>query len=219
MSLRHNCLPWPPLNAVRRFGAAFALVTLCVSAQTARSGAAEVTKAEYDVLSTYISRSFVGEVAKERIDRSVSQIVIVNRTKSDQEDIDEDMPWKKIERHLRKEAPSLHRETISSFREANLRQAALGFSFRLPVPYKLVSSPGIYSIFNDGGGWPEYNQRYPGSQGFLVLSRVGFSPDAKQAVFYARNTCGLLCATDAYVVMEKRHSGWTIVKEVIVRVS
>ena len=202
-----------------RFVAAFTLMTICVSAQTARSNAAGITNAEYEVFSAYIVGSFVGQVAKERIDRPVFQVVIVDRTKSDKEDIDADMPWTKIEAHLQKEAPSLRRETISEFREADLRQGDLGFRVHLPVPYKLVSLPSIDSIFNNGRGSPESNQRYPGSQGFLALSRVGFSSDEKQAVFYASNTCGSLCATDAYVVMEKGEAGWTVVKEVIVRLS
>jgi hypothetical protein len=84
--------------------------------------------------------------------------------------------------------------------------------------YELVPAGKVY-FFTNGGWWPDYYQKYPGAQGLLTLSRVGFSPDVKQAVFYASNTCGGLCATDAYVVMERRDSGWTIVKEVIVRVS
>jgi hypothetical protein len=201
-----------------RFGAAFALMTLCVSAQTT-GGTAGITSAEYQVFSAYIHGSFVGEVATKRIDHSVSQIVIVNTTQSDQRDIDEDMSWKEIEKHLRREAPSLRRETIGSFRQANLRQAQLGFDFHLPLRYQLVPQETIDSILHDVSSWPEYYKAYSGAQGFLVFSRVGFSPDARQAMFYATNTCGSLCATDAYVVMEKRESGWIVAKEIIIRVS
>jgi hypothetical protein len=93
----------------------------------------------------------------------VSQIVIVNKTQSDQRDIDEDMSWKEMEKLLRREAPSLRRETTGSFRQANLRQAQLGFG---------VHVPKIDSILHDVSSWPEYYKVYSGAQGFLVFSRV-----------------------------------------------
>ncbi len=46
-----------------------------------------------------------------------------------------------------------------------------------------------------------------------IRERAGFSPDGKQALFYASNRCGGKCATGSYVVMEKHGSAWKILKD------
>jgi hypothetical protein len=202
-----------------------AVLTLLLSirggyAQTSTNGAvAEVTAAEYEVFSACIAHYFVGEAAKERIGFPVSQIVIVDTTEYEESEIVEDTSWKHIRRYLRKQVPSLQPTTINTFREMSLHQAQLRPRFDLPLHYELVSPCKIDSIVHDISSWREYYKQYPGSQGILSLSRVGFSPDGEQALFYASNHCGGLCATDSFAIMEKRGKAWTVVKEVIILVS
>jgi hypothetical protein len=62
--------------------------------------------------------------------------------------------------------------------------------------------------------WGEYYRRFPGSQGVLTLSRVGFNAERTQAPFFFSNQCGGLCGAGRYVVMEKRGSDWVIRKEI-----
>jgi hypothetical protein len=145
----------------------------------------------------------------------VSLIIIVDMTEYDESEIVEDTSWKQIQQYLRKQVPSLQPSTIDTFRQMNRQQAQLRPHFDLPVRYELVSASKIDSILHDISSWPEYYKQYPASQGFLVLSRVGFSPDGKQAIFYAKNNCGGRCATGSFAVMEKRGTAWTVVKEVI----
>jgi hypothetical protein len=184
---------------------------------------ANVSEAEYEVFSAYISESFVGAIGKDRVGNTVSQIVIVNRTESDKEDLEDlganDMPPGGAEKYLRKEAPSLRAGTINNFRRANVRQAQLALRFHLPLQYQLVPAEKIGSILKDVGSWPEYYKQYPGAQGHLAISRVGFSADGKQALLYASNRCGWKCATGSYVVMEKHGATWKILKEVFLWVS
>jgi hypothetical protein len=184
---------------------------------------ANASEAEYEVFSAYISQSFVGTVGEERVGNPVSQIVIVNRTASDKDDLDDldpdDMPPGGVEKYLRKEAPSLQVGTINNFHRANERQAQLALRFRLPLQYQLVPAEKIGSILKDVNSWPEYYKQYPAAQGYLALSRVGFRADGKQALLYARNMCGGKCATGSYVVMEKHGSMWKMVKEVFIWMS
>jgi hypothetical protein len=124
-----------------------------------------------------------------------------------------------VQKHLRKEVPSLELATIKNFHEVNRRQAALQQQFDLPLPYKLAANTTLHSILHHVTDWPEYYRRYPGAQGFLRFSRIGFSRDRKQAIFFASNHCGGLCATGSYTVAKKLGTRWIIVKEVIVWVS
>ncbi|MGO9864845.1 MAG: hypothetical protein ACLPLR_14625 [Terriglobales bacterium] len=184
-----------------------------------------MTEAEYEIYSAYISQSFVGAIGENRIGKPISQIVIVNCTESDKDDLDDHLdpddmpPGGSVEKYLRKEAPSLRAVTISKFHRANEKQAELALRFHLPLQYQLVSADKIGSILKDVGSWPEFYKQYPGAQGHMRLSRVGFSPDGKQALFYSSNWCGGLCASGSYVVMEKHGSAWRVVKEIYMWVS
>lgn len=199
------------------------LLPLGVTAQSA--GNVVVTEAEYEIYSAYISQSFVGAIGENRIGKPISQIVIVNCTESDKDDLDDHLdpddmpPGGSVEKYLRKEAPSLRAVTISKFHRANEKQAELALRFHLPLQYQLVSADKIGSILKDVGSWPEFYKQYPGAQGHMRLSRVGFSPDGKQALFYSSNWCGGLCASGSYVVMEKHGSAWRVVKEIYMWVS
>ena len=192
--------------------------------QTSSGEIAEVSKAEYEVFSAFISQSFVGAVGKDRVGKPISQIVIGNTTESDKEDLqdlaeDHSLPSGGVEKYLRRQVPSLRVATIRDFHRANEKHTQLERRFDLPLPYQLVSAEMIGSIVKDVGSWPEYYRQYPGAQGYMWLSRVGFSPDGEQSLFYVSNSCGGLCATLSYVVMQKHGSVWTVVKEVVILVS
>jgi hypothetical protein len=185
----------------------------------------EVSESEYQVLSDYIASAFTGDTERDRIGGRVARIVIVSETYTDGADNkveDEDgkpLSWNQISTKFQKELPALQPASINSLREVNTHPATFRHSFRLPVAYELVNKAEFDAIFKKGGWWTDYYTKYPNSQGILSLSRVGFSPDGKQAVFFASNHCGGKCGTGAYVVMEKSDSGWKVVKELLIWVS
>lgn len=187
--------------------------------QTPKSDSPEVSRSECEIFSAFITRSFVGKDGTERVGFPVSQIIIEDRTEYDPSDFEEEMPWEKMVKFLRKQVRSLQLATIENFSEANLHQAALPQRFDLPLPYQLVAESTFQSILHDIGDWPKYYNQYPGAQGILTFSRVGFSPDRKQAMFYVTNHCGGLCATWSFVVAQKHEAKWVVLKEVIVMVS
>lgn len=111
--------------------------------------------------------------------------------------------------------PPLKRTTIDAFREVNKKQASLRRSFHLGVDYELVDSTQLEPFFKRGGGdWPAFYKRFPSSSGIVRFSRIGFSEDGMQALFYLNNHCGGLCGTGMYVVMEKRNGRWAIEREI-----
>jgi hypothetical protein len=187
--------------------------------------AADVTPLEYEVFSAYITDAFTGSKGEDRVASHVSNIVIINTTRSDvddshmQDENEKPVSWEEVSKYLQKKAPTLQRETIESFRAVRVQSVPLHPSFQLPVPYQLVDMKGIDAIFDNKGWWTDYYKKFPGSQGFLVLSRIGFSADRSQALFYASNSCGGKCGTGTYVVMETAGRGWKLMKEILIWIS
>ena len=179
--------------------------------------------AEYDVLSAYIDSEFAsrkGVEPVEPIGHGIVRIVIFNMTESDEyghnlrlDGSGHPIPWTQTATSLQDNVPNLKRATINAFREANGQQASFRRSFHSAFDYELVDSAQLDAIFKNGD-WPAYYRRFPGSPGILTFSRVGFSTDGTQALFYMSNSCGGLCGTGMYVVMEKRNARWAIEKEV-----
>jgi hypothetical protein len=195
------------------------------SEQVPTKPAVDVTQREYVVFSAYITDAFMGAKGEDRVGWHVSNIVIVNMTRSDlndsqiEDENDKPFSWKRASRFLRKQAPTLQQATIENLREVGTQSAPLRPSFQLSVPYQLVDEKEIDAIFRNKGWWTDYYKKYPGSQGYLVLSKVGFSADRSQALFYAENRCGGKCATGTYVVMQKSGTSWNLVKEIVIWVS
>lgn len=181
----------------------------------------ELSAAEYGMFSAYIAGKFTGTEGKRQVGKDIAKTVIIfDTTQSGDDDPlggenGRPIPWEKTAGSLRKNAPALQQATIDAFREANVQQASLRRSFHLPIDYELVDSTQLESIVKkNGGGWPAYYRRFPGSQGILTFSRAGFGADGTQALFYLSNRCGALCGTGEYVVMEKRNGRWVIGKEI-----
>ena len=197
-------------------------VLLTMSAACRHSPAAptsELSAAEYDVLSAFIAGTFTGPEADERVGHGIVKIVVFNMTQSDDDRFSSDengrpIPWKERAKSLLIEAPALQQTTADAFRQVNAQPASLHHSFHSPLDYELLDSTQLNSIFKKNGGWPAFYKRYPGSQGILTFSRVGFSADGTQALFYSSNVCGGLCGGGSYVVMQKRNGRWAIGREI-----
>lgn len=80
-------------------------------------------------------------------------------------------------------------------------------------PYELVRSDTIRQFFNKRGpeGWKDFNQRYPDSGGFIILSPVGFNKSRTLAVVYTGSSCGGLCGRWTFHLLEKDQDGWKVV--------
>jgi len=185
---------------------------------------------EYDALSAFIDSKFASRKGVQPIEplgSGISRIVILNTTESDENGQNvrfdgngKPIPWVQTASLLQSKDPTLKQTTIVAFRKVNRQQTSLRRSFHPAIDYDLADSAQIDPFFKRGsGGWFAFYKRFPGSPGIITFSRVGFSEDGTQALFYLSNACGELCGTGMYVVMEKRNGSWAIEKEIEMRIS
>jgi hypothetical protein len=186
----------------------FFLLTALASQVGCRHSRAEVTDAEYRVLSAYTAGKFAGQ-------ESVRQIVIFSETVDAGEKPEgmadlNDVPGLK----------TAHSQVYRAFLDANLHPGSFHRSFTLPIPCQIVEPSEMRSIFGTPGDvWGRYYEKYPNSTGLLHASRVGFNSDGNQAAFYISNHCGGLCGGGYFVIVEKVNSNWKVVQEMQVWVS
>jgi hypothetical protein len=176
-----------------------------------------MTAAEYEVLTAWIDATFT---AKERVGKGVVKVVIFDTTDSDDDHLLRDengqpLPWEKMAESLRKKDPALEQAALDAFRKVNTQKALLRRSLHPSIDYEVVTSAQLEPIFcKHCGFWPEYYRQFPGSQGLLTFSGVGFGVDGTQAFFYFNNRCEGLCGGGDYVVMEKHNGRWVIQKDI-----
>lgn len=193
----------------------------CNRGQKPTTPTREMSAAEYEVLTAWIDAKLSG---KEHVGK-VTKLAIFETTNSGDDHLfgDENghpIPWEKTAESLRKKDPALQQSALDAFRKVNAQEAFLRRSLHPSIDFELVTSAQLEPIFcKHCGFWPAYYKQFPGSQGLLTLSGVGFSSDGTQAFFYFGNQCGGLCGTGDYVIMEKRDGRWVIQKEITMWVS
>jgi len=189
----------------------------CNRGHSPLSSRRELSAAEYAVLTAWIDATFTG---KERVGKGVVKVVIFDTTQPGDDELllDENsqrIPWDKTAESLHKKDPALQTSALEAFRKVNTQGALLRRSLHPAIDYELVSSTQLEPIFCERcGSWPAFYKQFPGSQGLLKFSGVGFSADGTQAFFYFSNICEGLCGTGDYVIMEKRDGRWVIQKDI-----
>ena len=169
-----------------------------------RSIAPDINAAEYDLFSGYLAYRFDG------YQKNYLRLSFLNMTQSAEDDrtpfAEPPVSWQQTAEFLRQKAPVLQQTTIDSYHKANTQQAFIGHSLRSPIDYKLVDSAERNS----------YYERELCGDKVVTWSRVGFSADGTQALFYESDR-GRLCGTGRYIVMEKENGNWTMKKDIMVR--
>jgi hypothetical protein len=109
--------------------------------------------------------------------------------------------------------PDLSGETLTSFAERNEKPTSLSPDMQLGVEYDLLSHEDLAEISSQPN-WNEIlDERYPGSNGYLILSRVGFNKSLDQAVIYVGQVAGPLRGSGSYYMLEKQNGEWIIKAE------
>jgi hypothetical protein len=65
-------------------------------------------------------------------------------------------------------------------------------------------------------GWAGFYDKYPGATGILETSRAVLSADGNEALIYAWNGCGSLCAEGGLFLLERNGNRWKIRKVLII---
>lgn len=84
----------------------------------------------------------------------------------------------------------------------------------------LIGDAEIDELF--GGeidGWETFYARYPGSQGIMGLSRVGFSADGTQALLYLGNQWHWLAGRGYVWLLSRVGGGWVVERGVMIWIS
>lgn len=161
---------------------------------------------EYAVYSAVIANMF---------ETKVEFLVIQDATATD---FTEDHS-KQHDPYFRRMFPTLAKGVVKDYTAKNNKPVRLKDSFKLNIKHVLVDKQEIVKIFKGPGSWEDFYKRYPDSSGLIVLSRVGFNPAMNQAMIYIEHSCGGLCGTGHYVLLEKTSDNWRVVQQIMVWVS
>jgi hypothetical protein len=163
-----------------------------------------LTYEEYAVLRAIIDTRFA--------DPRIEQLVISDHTGAGWGD----EAW--IDQEIEDTWPQVPGETAEQLFERNQRNYALADSFGLSRPVVLLSSEESNEIFRDGG-WEAFYERFPGAQGVMGVSRVGFDPDGRWALAYMGNQYHYLAGHGDLYLLEKVDGEWTVVAAIFLWIS
>ena len=106
-------------------------------------------------------------------------------------------------------------ETLDSFQKRNQQHQAIDCTkLALSVPCKVLDDEVHDEIFaNDKDLWDNWNhfyEKYPGSQGIMEISRVGFNTEGSEAFVYVGNVAHDLVGAGFHVLLVRKDGIWVI---------
>lgn len=112
---------------------------------------------------------------------------------------------------MKESMPEIEVETLSNYLLRNTTGEPLKV-WNLGVNYVLATRNDLR---DDGLGqfWIMFRKKFPKSAGLVSFSNVGFNKQHNQALIFAVWNCGETCGMGEYVLFEKVHAKWKIVKE------
>lgn len=114
----------------------------------------------------------------------------------------------------------LRADTIRDFTEKACIGGRLSETFHTDLPRTFISPGNV----NFGEVWPKrqsetFAQRFPGANGIISFSHVGFDSGLDQALVSTSFVCGYLCAEGTVYILQKRRGHWKVVSKVLVWIS
>jgi hypothetical protein len=179
--------------------------TLSASPKAVRQS--EVSSEEYAVYSTLITEEYVTD--------KVKLVVIANPTSGGNRSKD-------MADYFLQQLSPLSQATYDDYLERNSKPYTLSNSFTLKEKYVLVEYREVEKLFDNPDldeAWKEFYRRFPASNGYIVLSRVGFNHEKDQALVYMAWMCKSLCGEGKLMLMSKRDGKWKVEKHYTVWVS
>lgn len=168
----------------------------------ATPSAADIEKEEQAVYSFFVGG---GERA----------VLILQNTSAD---ISANDPQKSLD-YIRSGLPSLSDEALDNFVQRNQQSGPLTPDMELDVDYILLSTEELSEITRQSNWGEVITQKYPGSYGYTMFSRVGFNNTLDQAVIYVGSMAAPLMGSGFYYLMEKENGDWVIKEQVMAWIS
>ena len=110
--------------------------------------------------------------------------------------------------------PTVSDETIDDYLKNNEQIDQLPADMNIGVAYHLLS-PAEWAELSQQPDWGSVlKERYPGTDGFMFFSRVGFNAAHDQALLYVGKLYGPMAVEAGYYALEKQDGQWRIVGQI-----
>jgi len=127
---------------------------------------------------------------------------------------------RQFETYVRKMLPKVQADTVANFYANTKETEQLTNGLSLNIPYFLVTNEEMKAIFGArGDGWDNFYKKYPGAQGVLFFSRVGFDRRRDQSLVYVGDLSGHLGGVGYLDLLAKKNGAWIIVKQAMLWIS
>ena len=137
--------------------------------------------------------------------------VISGQTKSDLLS-DDSKKSKYVTKRLFEEFSELRPDTLGNFKDRNLKSKTIEEIFPKKKPYAVIRETELRKLTWADLFIEKFRKKYPNTDGYYTLSRVGFSKDGTQALLFTYFYCGGLCASGDYYLLSKDNGKWKVKK-------
>jgi hypothetical protein len=121
--------------------------------------------------------------------------------------------------YIQSDLDDISKETLNNFLNRNQESTALSSTMELDAPYLLLTSEELKEIASQPNWGKILTDKYPGSYGYSIFSRVGFNNSLDQALIYVGFVGGPLMGSGSYYLMEKQGGEWVIKDQIEVWMS
>jgi hypothetical protein len=174
-------------------------IVLCACAQPRFAPAPDTHFADAAVY-----RAVLDSMSNQHGAKRPTQLVVIDSTLSPET---QDLELDKL--------PGVDSTAISDFQKRNSESYSLRYlsSSGVSVPVVLVSRQTLQSFLHNGPEpyWNEFYRRYPGSNGSISLSTIGYNAEGDVALLVAEQNCGEFCGTLSNVVVKRERGHWRVV--------
>lgn len=142
-------------------------------------------------------------------------VLILEETSTD---ISNDNPQQTID-YIKSGLEGISKDTIDNYLARNEQSTVLSPDMDLGVKYILLSEEELHSISSQPNWGEVLNEKYPGTNGYIIFSHVGFNKSLDQALIYVGNVGGPLMGSGSYYLMEKKNGEWVMIQQIMTWIS
>lgn len=176
-------------------------------ASSAKSIGLALDEEEYAVFSALIQSLYASGAKVLVIDNFVSGCVPVGNN------AEGERAWQQSLNKLPGKLPKLSSKTLADFKSKSRLCRPLEAKLTLPTKYILISQQERQTIFSKSDvnkSWQSFNQKYPGANGYINVSNIGFNEDRSQALVDTFRKCGDKCGGEKMVLLTKTNGKWSV---------
>lgn len=115
----------------------------------------------------------------------------------------------------------LRPDTIQDFLDKSCTEGQLSTTFHTDLPRTFLDSRSFEFnlVPNQKNGLKDFGRTFPGADGIISLSHVGFDPTLHEAIVSSAYVCGMLCGEGRRHILRKIRGKWVVVQSLVVWIS